>query len=59
MNKRKISYIVLLAAGISLAGSCKRSFVEVNPKGSNIDGNYYRNQTEAFTGLVAVYDIVG
>ena len=59
MNKRKISYIALLAAGISLAGSCKRSFVEVSPKGSNVDGFYYRNQAEAFTGLVAVYDIVG
>ena len=59
MNKRKISYIVLLAAGMQLAGSCSRSFVEVDPKGSNIDGNYYRNQAEAFTGLVAIYDVVG
>lgn len=59
MNKRKISYIVLLAAGIQLAGSCSRSFVEADLKGSNIDGNYYRNQAEAFTGLVAIYDVVG
>jgi hypothetical protein len=59
MNKRKISYIVLLAAGMQFAGSCKRSFVEIKPKGATTESNYYRDQTEAFNGLVAVYDVVG
>lgn len=42
-----------------LIGSCKKSFLEVKPVGTNLESNYYRNETEAFNGLIAVYDVVG
>ncbi|ASZ11596.1 RagB/SusD family nutrient uptake outer membrane protein [Chitinophaga pendula] len=59
MKVKYISYITLLAAGMQLASSCSKSFIEVDPKGTFLEDNYYRNQQEAFNGLVAVYDIVG
>lgn len=39
--------------------ACKKSFLDVKPKGTDLESNYYRNQTEAFNGLTAVYDVVG
>lgn len=60
MNKRRISYIVMLAAGMQLlSNSCSKSFIEVDPKGENIESKYYRTQAEAFAALTAVYDVVG
>lgn len=38
--------------------SCSDDFVEIEPKGFFSADNYYSNQTEAFSGLVAVYDIL-
>ena len=50
-----------LAAGLALLtfAGCKRDFLEVKPRGLDLESNYYRNQTEAFNGLIAVYDVVG
>ncbi|MCK7556619.1 RagB/SusD family nutrient uptake outer membrane protein [Chitinophaga sedimenti] len=31
----------------------------MKPRGTDLEANYYRNETEAFNGLVAVYDVVG
>lgn len=39
--------------------ACKKSFLDVTPKGTNLESGYYRNQAEAFNGLVAVYDVIG
>ncbi|GAA0554636.1 RagB/SusD family nutrient uptake outer membrane protein [Chitinophaga japonensis] len=59
MNKRKILYITLLAAGMLVAGSCSKSWLDVQPKGSIPEEDYYKNADEAMNGLVAVYDVVG
>lgn len=37
---------------------CSDDFVEIEPKGVFLSENYYSNQTEAFSGLVSVYDIL-
>ncbi len=47
-----------MAAGLQLM-SCSENFLEVKPKGLNLESNYYRNQEEAYNGLVAIYDVVG
>ncbi len=52
-------YLAGLAIGVQLLSSCTTEFLEVSPRGTNLEANYYRNQTEAFNGLVAVYDVVG
>jgi hypothetical protein len=57
--KKNIIYIVgILTAGVFL-GSCSKSFVEVEPIGTALEENYYRNAEEAFNGLVAAYDPLG
>ncbi|WP_229238774.1 RagB/SusD family nutrient uptake outer membrane protein [Dyadobacter sp. Leaf189] len=56
-NKKFIAALTLLA-GLQLM-SCSESFLEVKPKGLNLESNYYRNQEEAYNGLVAIYDVVG
>ncbi|CCG98288.1 RagB/SusD domain protein [Fibrella aestuarina BUZ 2] len=56
-NRYKIPAL-LLVMGL-LGGSCTTEFLEVRPKGTDLEANYYRNQQEAFNGLVAVYDVVG
>ena len=39
--------------------SCKKSFLNVSPKGEFLESNYYQTPQEAFTGLVAAYDPLG
>lgn len=57
--KKKIIYIVgILTVGLFL-GSCSKSFVEVEPIGTALEENYYRNAEEAYNGLVAAYDPLG
>ncbi|WP_349679443.1 RagB/SusD family nutrient uptake outer membrane protein [Flavobacterium sp. UBA6026] len=38
--------------------SCSKDFLEVQPKGTNLESSYYKNDTEALAGLVAVYDLM-
>lgn len=56
-------YIKLSAviAGLSLMGlqSCSDSFLELKPRGTDLEENYYKNRQEAYNGLVAIYDVVG
>jgi hypothetical protein len=47
------------AALLLSVSSCRDSFLEVKPRGTDLEANYYRNRQEAFNGLVAVYDVVG
>lgn len=60
MKLRYNKFVTALAftAGLQLM-SCSDSFLDVKPKGLNLEANYYRNQEEAFNGLVATYDVVG
>ncbi|WP_254412473.1 RagB/SusD family nutrient uptake outer membrane protein [Dyadobacter diqingensis] len=58
----KIKYsknLIILAITAGMQLSCSESFLEVKPKGLNLEANYYRNQEEAFNGIVAAYDVVG
>lgn len=42
-----------------IAVSCDESYLEVEPKGTALEDNYYQNEAEAYSGLIAVYDIIG
>lgn len=48
-------------AGLSFLSfqSCSDSFLELKPRGTDLEENYYKNSQEAYNGLVAIYDIVG
>ncbi|HEU4554613.1 MAG TPA: RagB/SusD family nutrient uptake outer membrane protein [Chitinophaga sp.] len=59
MKQRKITYIALVAGGLSMAAACSRGFLDVQPRGTILEDNYYKAQAEAYTGLIAIYDEVG
>ncbi|MBO9727489.1 MAG: RagB/SusD family nutrient uptake outer membrane protein [Chitinophaga sp.] len=59
MKRKNFKYIVAIATGMQLMSACSNKFLDVSPKGSFLETNYYKNQQEAFNGLVAVYDVVG
>lgn len=56
--KRNTFKYTLVAIATSVLTSCNSSYLEVLPKGSSLEASYYTNQSEAFSGLVAVYDIM-
>lgn len=57
--KRKFLYILLLTAASVFLSSCKKSFLDVSPKGQFLESNYYQTADQALTGLVAAYDPLG
>src|SRR3954451_12942191 len=59
MNNSYIKYTAFFALGVSLILSCKKSFLEVDQKATQVETNYYRNPSEAFNGLIAAYDPIG
>src|SRR3954465_10446491 len=56
--KKNIVYMVALATGMQLLGSCKKQ-LEVNPRERILETGYYKTPQEAFTGLTAIYDQFG
>ncbi|QEH42217.1 RagB/SusD family nutrient uptake outer membrane protein [Chitinophaga sp. XS-30] len=59
MKKKYIPFVVMLAAGLQLISACSTGFLDVKPRGLDLESNYYRNEEEAFKGLIAAYDVVG
>lgn len=58
MKTLNLKYILIFTSVI-LISSCTKEFLEVEPKGSQLEENYYKNADEAFAGLVAIYDQIG
>jgi len=57
-NVLRVLMISLLASPLCFQ-SCSKDFLEAKPKGTDSDGDYYSNETQAMSGLVAVYDVLG
>src|SRR5512138_2372149 len=58
MKNIRINIIFLASTLMLLLGSCKKEFVDIQPKGRFLTQNYYSNRGEAYAGLVAVYDVL-
>jgi len=43
---------------LMLSASCNDDFLDIKSKGVNLEVNYYKNESEATSALVAVYDIM-
>lgn len=54
--KIHITKAIIVAATLFSMPSCKKSFVDIEPKGQFLSENYYQNEAQAFSALVAVYD---
>ena len=50
---------ILITAGLAMGlGACKKDFVDLTPQGQFLSQNYYANEEQAYSALVAVYDVV-
>jgi len=59
MKRKNISYLLFALGILFSVGSCSDETLVVDPpKGTPLESNYYTNEAEAYTGLVAVYDIL-
>ncbi|HEY8689809.1 MAG TPA: RagB/SusD family nutrient uptake outer membrane protein [Chitinophagaceae bacterium] len=58
MKNFKIIATFLATLSLFLLGSCKKTFVDITPQGQFLTANYYANRDQAFTGLVAAYDVL-
>jgi hypothetical protein len=57
MKRKYIKYTAFSLLGlIGIATSCKKSFLELTPKGEFLESNYYSTPAEALTAVVAAYD---
>jgi hypothetical protein len=51
--------LVAAVAGLFLVGSsCSDDKLELEPEGVVAESNYYQNETQAYSGLIAVYDVM-
>lgn len=58
MKTNNIKFLFIAIAMIITMVSCSDEFLQIEPKGTNLEANYYKNQTEAFAGLTSVYDLM-
>ena len=58
MKTIKIKYFVIALSIIAVTVSCSTNFLEVKPSGTNLESDYYKNQAQAYSGLVSVYDVM-
>ncbi|MDG3583234.1 RagB/SusD family nutrient uptake outer membrane protein [Galbibacter pacificus] len=50
---------ILALALVAIVSSCSKDFLEVKPEGTALEESYYSTPEEAYSGLIAVYDILG
>lgn len=49
---------ILFLVSIFLVSSCSQDFLELEPKGTELETNFYQTEEEIFQGLVATYDVL-
>lgn len=58
MKRIRIHTAFLATTMVVLLGSCKKDFITIQPKGQFLTQNYYTNRDQAYSGLVAAYDVM-
>lgn len=58
MKTRILKLNLIAAAAILSLYSCNDDFLEVKPSGTYLEDNYYKDEAQAYTGVVAAYDVV-
>lgn len=59
MKLKNIKFSLIAFGGLFSVLSCSDEFLNVEPKGTSLESNYYKNEEQSYSGLVAVYDILG
>src|SRR5260221_14688392 len=55
-QKAPLSLAVLCATVALLATPCAKTFLDVSPKGIQLESNYYQNADQAFAAVIAAYN---
>ena len=58
MKTKNVRFLFIAVAMIITMGSCTKDFLDVPPKGTTLEAVYYKDQSQALAGLVAVYDVM-
>lgn len=56
---KTLKYIPFVLITILVLNSCGKDWLDVKPKGTTLEDNYYQNADEVYSGLVAAYDPLG
>ncbi len=56
MKTKNILFIIL---GIFAFGSCSEEFLELEPRGTETEANFYQTEDQIYQGLISVYDVLG
>lgn len=56
--KLNIKNLIILATATASFAACSEDFLTVPAEGKALTSNYYKNEEEAFSGLVATYDVM-
>ena len=58
MKLKTFKKVLMYIPVVLITMACDKEYLEVDPKGTFLEDNYYNNESEAYSGLVAVYDIL-
>ncbi|MGE5355808.1 MAG: RagB/SusD family nutrient uptake outer membrane protein [Deltaproteobacteria bacterium] len=59
MKRFNLTSIILSSIVLfTIFSSCSDSFLDVQPEGKPLESAFYKNQSQAFAGLVSVYDLL-
>lgn len=58
MINKNIKCTIAIVAMALVFGSCKKDFLELEPRGTTLEDNFYKNEKEMMEGLIAVYDVM-
>jgi len=54
-NKYQLLWVLIIFIGLA---SCSKDFLELDPRGTELETNFYKNEEQIFQGLVAAYDVL-
>lgn len=56
---RKVAqYIGILTSIVLISTACTKNWLELQPRGTELETNFYQTEEEVFQGLIAVYDVL-
>lgn len=58
MKKHNFKSLITAVLVLVTMVSCSEEFIEMPAKGTFLESNYYADEAQAFSGLVAVYDVM-
>ncbi|MGZ5189948.1 MAG: RagB/SusD family nutrient uptake outer membrane protein, partial [Flavisolibacter sp.] len=58
MKLIRINKALLATSFLVLLGSCDKEDITITPQGQFLTENYYKDREQAYSGLVAAYDVL-